>query len=165
VFAVALGIAAGALLRRTLPAMAITIGVFTLLRLVIGQDLRSHYLSAVTVISKFGHQMRNPAGAYWLISHGLVGRDGQVLSTPALGSGLVVDGVPVGELPPACHPLAYQGPVKLSSCLSAHGYRVLTSYQPADRYWAFQGIETGIYVLLAAALIAVTAIVVIRRDA
>ena len=34
-----------------------------------------------------------------------------------------------------------------------------------DRYWAFQGIETGIFVVLAAALIAVTAIVVLRRDA
>jgi len=32
-FAVALGIAAGALLRRTLPAVAVTIGIFTALRL------------------------------------------------------------------------------------------------------------------------------------
>ena len=38
--AVALGIAMGALLRRTLPALAITVVVSTLLRLVIGQDLR-----------------------------------------------------------------------------------------------------------------------------
>jgi hypothetical protein len=38
-------------------------------------------------------------------------------------------------------------------------------YQPASRYWAFQGIETGIVVFLAAVLLAVTAIVVLRRDA
>jgi len=31
--------------------------------------------------------------------------------------------------------------------------------------WTFQGIETGIFVALAAALIAVTAIVLLRRDA
>jgi hypothetical protein len=49
--------------------------------------------------------------------------------------------------------------------LAAHGYRGFITYQPASRYWAFQGIETGIFVLLAAALIAVTAIAVTRRDA
>ncbi len=167
VFAVALGIAAGALIRRTLPAMAVTIGVFAFVRLVIGQDLRSHYMSALTVINTFGHRMKPlPTGSYWLISQGLVGPGGRLLSTPALGSGIAVNGVPVSEMPLACQPLAFQGPVKLISCLSAHGYRgFFTSYQPASRYWAFQGIETGVFVLLAAALIAVTAIVVLRRDA
>ena len=47
----------------------------------------------------------------------------------------------------------------------AHGYRGFVTYQPASRYWAFQGIETGIFVVLAAALIALTAVVVLRRDA
>ncbi len=164
-FAVALGIAAGALLRRTLPALAITIGVFTLLRLVIGQDLRSHYLTALTTIYKFGHILKQPSGSYWLISRGLVGPGGQVLRTSALGSGLAVDGVPVSEIPSACRTLAFQAPLKMGSCVAARGYRGFITYQPAGRYWAFQGIETGIFVILAAALIAVTAIVVLRRDA
>ncbi len=165
-FAVALGIAAGALIRRTVPAMAVTVAVFTFLRLVIGQDLRSHYLAAVTIIGRFGQHARTPTGAYWLISRGLVGRDGQLLSAPPLESGLSVNGVPVSEMPAACRPLALQNPVKMLSCLTEHGYRgFFTSYQPAGRYWAFQGIETGIYLLIAAALIAVTAIVVLRRDA
>jgi hypothetical protein len=51
------------------------------------------------------------------------------------------------------------------SCLTAHGYRASITYQPASRYWAFQSIETGIFVALAAALIAVTVLVVLRRDA
>ena len=38
-------------------------------------------------------------------------------------------------------------------------------HQPVTRDWAFQGIETGVFVLLAGALLAVTAIVVLRRDA
>jgi hypothetical protein len=37
--------------------------------------------------------------------------------------------------------------------------------RPPTRLRAFQGIETGVFVLLAAVLIAVTAIVVLRRDA
>ena len=50
-------------------------------------------------------------------------------------------------------------------CLQSHGVRMAVTYQPAGRYWPFQGIETGIYVLLAAALIAVTFVVIRRRDA
>jgi hypothetical protein len=39
------------------------------------------------------------------------------------------------------------------------------TYQPASRFWAFQGIETGIFVMLAAILLAVTFWVLKRRDA
>ncbi len=174
VFAVALGIAAGALLRRTLPAMAITLVVFTLLRLVVGQDFRSHYLTPITKTFSFlqhGSAFM-PTGSYWLVSSGLVGPSGPVRSGP-LGSGptLSVDSVriPVAALPSACRTLLFEAPGKsvggFPSCMAAHGYRAVISYQAADRYWAFQGIETGIFVFLAAVLIAVTAIVVLRRDA
>jgi hypothetical protein len=165
VFAVALGITAGALLRRTLPALGITVVVFTLLRLVIGQDLRSHYLTAVTIIYQFGHAWRHPTGSYWLIAQGLVGPGGHALTTRANVSGAALNGVPLAEFPAACRTFAFQGSVKLISCLASRGYHGFTSYQPASRYWAFQGIETGIFVFLAAALIAATAIVVLRRDA
>ena len=47
----------------------------------------------------------------------------------------------------------------------AHGYRGYVTYQPASRFWAFQGIETGIFVVLAAILLAVTFWVLKRRDA
>ncbi len=164
-FAVALGIAAGTLLRRTLPALAVTLGVFTLLRLVIGQDFRSHYLTALTIVHKFGHHVRQPTGSYWLISQGLVGPGGHVLSTRTLGSGAFINGVPISEIPSACQAFAFQAPLKMGSCLTARGYSAFITYQPASRFWAFQGIETGIFVLLAAALIAVTAIAVTRRDA
>ena len=43
--------------------------------------------------------------------------------------------------------------------------RQFISYQPISRYWAFQGIETGIYLAVAAALIAITFYAVRRRDA
>jgi hypothetical protein len=42
--------------------------------------------------------------------------------------------------------------------------RYLT-YQPASRFWAFQGIETGIYVVLAAVLFGVTFWVLKQQDA
>ena len=51
-FAMALGIAAGTLLRRTLPAMAVTLAGFIAVRAVIALWLRPHYMSAITVIYK-----------------------------------------------------------------------------------------------------------------
>ena len=47
-FAMALGITAGALLRRTLPAMAVTFAGFIAVRVAIMLWLRPHYMSAVT---------------------------------------------------------------------------------------------------------------------
>jgi hypothetical protein len=61
--------------------------------------------------------------------------------------------------------LVFQGTHNFFPCLTAHGCREFITYQPASRYWAFQGIETGVFVVLAAALIAVTVIAVTRRDA
>jgi len=168
-FAVALGITAGTLLRRTLPALAVTLVVFTLLRLVIGQDLRARYMTALTKTFGFVHPPALPAGSYWIVSTAVVGPGGQVVSSPShsSGPGITFGGVsvPVNSMPSTCRTLLFQSPIRFGSCLAAHGYRALIRYQPAGRYWTFQGIETGIYVLLAAALLAVTAIVVIRRDA
>jgi hypothetical protein len=145
-----------------------------LLRLVVGQDFRSHYLTPVTKTFSFLQHGQSfmPTGSYWMVSSGVVGPHGRVPTGPLVGGvTLRVDGVPipVSELPGACRTLLFQNPSKTSSgfpsCMAAHGYRAVISYQPAGRYWAFQGIETGIFVFLAAALIAVTATVVLRRDA
>ena len=48
------------------------------------------------------------------------------------------------------------------ACLAYLGYRPFTTYQPGYRFWPFQFIETGIFVALAAVLIAVTFFVVRR---
>jgi hypothetical protein len=167
-FAVALGITAGALLRRTLPALAITLGVFTALRIVIADYLRPHYMTALTMTYNFlHHPPPSPTGSSWVVSQAIAGPGGQVPSSQAHGGpGLSINGVPISisNMPSACRALVFQSPLKFFPCLTAHGYHGLISYQPASRYWTFQGIETGIFVLLAAALIAVTAIVVLRRD-
>ena len=52
VFAMALGIAAGTVARRTLPAIAVVLGGFIALRLVIANLLRPHYMAAVTTYFK-----------------------------------------------------------------------------------------------------------------
>lgn len=44
------------------------------------------------------------------------------------------------------------------------GSHALVTYQPASRFWAFQGIETGIYLVLAAFMIALAYRMVLKRD-
>jgi hypothetical protein len=75
-------------------------------------------------------------------------------------------GVPVSSLPKACAGLAGPAGGMTSSCRAAlTGFRSFVTYQPASRFWAFQGIETGVFVILAAILLTVTAVTLIRRDA
>jgi hypothetical protein len=167
-FAVALGIAAGGLLRRTLPALAITIGVYAALRIVIAEYLRPHYMTALEMTYKlsFSHQTPSLAGSYLLVSRGVTGLGGHVPSSQSgFGAGVAINGLRISNLPSACMATLSQGPLKLFPCLNAHGYRAFITYQPASRFWAFQGIETGVFLVLAAILLTVTAVVLIRRDA
>ena len=165
-FAMALGIAAGTVARRTLPAIAVAIGGFIAVRLVIANVLRPHYMAAVTTYYSLTGSAFTPPGSAWVLSQGAVSSTGQVVSQ---GWG---DLVPA--LPASCASLitgSAAPPSKTSSlsavfsCMQAHGWRGFASYQPASRYWPFQGIETGIYLVLAAALIAVAFAILRTRDA
>ena len=163
VFALALGIAAGAVLRRTLPAMIVTLAGFIAVRTTITLVLRSHYLSAVTVFSKVTSGF-TPPGSFWQLASGIVGPNSQPIAQDT--NGQVVAGIPVNYLPASCAAPgrgAFAVPPSCSQALTH--FRSYLTYQPADRYWTFQGIETGIFLVLAAALIAVTAAVLLRRDA
>jgi hypothetical protein len=173
VFATALGIAAGAVARRTLPAIAIVIGGFIGMRLWISQDLRMHFMTPVTTFYGVAANFNAPAGSA-VLNGGLVDKAGQLV-TGSFGK-VMIDGVPGTSLPAACQqliPASASGPKGPSGatlnavygCLQKAGYRQFLSYQPIGRWWAFQGIETGIYLAVAAALIAITCYAVSRRDA
>jgi hypothetical protein len=162
-FAMALGIAAGALLRRTLPAMAVTLAVFIGTRAAVALWLRPHYMSAVTVFYKVTVGF-TPPGSFWQLASGIVGPNGQAIDQNTDGN--VVAGIPVTYLPASCNQVTRGAFTPPPSCTQALAhFRGFLTYQPADRYWAFQGIETGIFLVLAAALIAITALTLLRRDA
>ena len=80
VFATALGIAAGAVLRRTLPAIAIVIGGFIGMRLWISQGLRMHFMTPVTAFYGVAANFNTPAGSInvggGLLNKAGAGRDG-----------------------------------------------------------------------------------------
>jgi hypothetical protein len=163
-FAMALGIAAGALVRRVLPAMAITLAGFIAVRAVIALWLRPHYMSAVTVFYKMTGAGFTPSGSYWQLASGILGPNGQAIDQNTNGN--VVAGIPVTYLPASCNAPQRGAPTLPPSCTQALAhFRGFLTYQPAGRYWTFQGLETSIFVILAAALIAVTAVMLLRRDA
>jgi hypothetical protein len=161
IFAMALGICAGTLLRRTLPALGITLAGFGAVRVVTALWLRQHYMTPVTAYYKLTAPF-TPPGSYLQVSTGFVSPDGK----PAALDYAVpnYNGVP---LPAACVRAMQNNPnpQAVLPCLAAHGYQGSMTYQPASRFWAFQGIETGIFVVLAAVLIGITFWVLRRRDA
>ena len=80
-FAMALGICAGALLRRTLPALAVTLAGFIAVRAAVTLWLRPHYISAVTVT----HSVLNgytPPGSAWQLGQDVVGPHGNLVAAP-----------------------------------------------------------------------------------
>ncbi len=163
-FAVALGIAAGALTRRVLPAMIATLAGFITARALIALLLRPHYMSPVTVYYKATSSF-TPAGSFWQLASGVIGPNGQPVDTSGNNVN-VIDGIPATYLPASCTQTTRGAFNPPQACLQAAShFREYLTYQPADRYWAFQGIESGIFLVLAAALIAVTAVVLLRRDA
>jgi hypothetical protein len=163
VFAMALGICAGALIRRTVPAMAVTLGGFIAVRVAVTLWVRPHYLSAVTAVRSLPAQTRL-TGSYWLLSQGTRNPAGQLMASPQ--DQPAAFGIPVSSLPRACAGLATPTGSLTSACrASLTGFHSFVTYQPASRFWTFQGIETGLFVVLAAILLAVTAVVLIRRDA
>ena len=67
-------------------------------------------------------------------------------------------------MPAKCNAVAHNQ-ASAWSCLSVHGYHAALTYQPGARYWAFQGIESGIFLVLVAILVALTVLLIMRRDA
>lgn len=160
VFALALVLAVGTLLRRTVPAVGITFAAFLGLRLGIEGKLRPHYLAPVT--ASWDPTQPGPRAALsrlnagdWVLSNGFVDR----ARRPLTDGDLTVR---------SCFNLANgAGGDKgaAATCLHAHGILNAIVYQPAHRFWLFQGIEAAIFLGLTAALLALTVWWILRRVA
>ena len=162
-FAMALGIAAGALLRRTLPAIAVTLAGFIAVRALIALLLRPHYTERGHRVLQ-GDQRLHAAG---VVLAARVGRRRPERPAARAAEQHQHHRRRSRQLPPGVlHPDVQGCLHPPASCTQAVShFRAFLTYQPADRYWTFQGIETGIFLVLAAALIAVTAVTLLRRDA
>jgi hypothetical protein len=153
-FAVALGIAVGSFFKRVLPSIATTLGAFVLVRAAIGFYLRPRYMTPLTKIVAIKAPESNPPGS-WLISQGIVSPHGHTLA----------HGLTPNDLPAACQVGASVDKGSIVSCLTSHGFQNAITFQPADRFWAFQGIESGIFLVLSVGLIAISYWRVLSHDA
>src|SRR5580698_242527 len=152
-FGFALGVTAGVLIRRTLPAMAVTLAVFLAVQLLMPTLIRPHLIPPVQGTRPLSSITFEGIGDFQG-GHLLL----QVGSISGLAGGWITGSHPVNPAgqtvtmaPAACA----QDSSSFLQCLSGHGVRMFVSYQPASRYWAFQWLETGIFLVLALGLGAV----------
>ena len=153
-FAAALGLTAGIAIRRTLPALATTLAVTVGLRIVIANYLRPHFMAPVTKAVSLSSSTSGLTGSIWTLSSHIVNATGATVPTDAIAS----------ALPAVCRQYLGTTRAQIFSCLANQGWQDKIVYQPANRFWTFQGIESAIFVALAAALVA-TSFSIIRRDA
>jgi hypothetical protein len=136
---------AGVLLRRTVPAMAASIVVLTVLDVVTIMALRQHYAAPV-IVSGTGPTgngdliLRN----WFTTTSGVPVSQGTVFSAFAR--------LPFGVTPSA-------------SMLADHHWLQWWSYQPASRWWEFQLIEGGWLLAASLVFIAATVLLIRRRPA
>jgi hypothetical protein len=148
VFAAALGLAAGAWLRRLLPALAATLAVFVAVRLVVISYVRPHFASPLTIAGPLGPTPDLPSGSW-------------VLRQSILLHGHSVHDVMINSTDSSCQATR----AAMDACISRLGYSSLTKYQPAARYWTFQYLESALFIALAALLVAAAVIAVRTHDA
>ena len=140
-----IGVLAGMLIRRVVPAIVATLAVYAGLGAATGLWLRQHYMTPLLTT-----KLNLPSSA-WYVSQWYT-KGGQY-AFGARGSGIVNA---VTQLCPSFNGSPTQ-------CLSSHGYTQWTSYQPGSRFWPFQWIEGGWLLALSVLLIAATVWLVRRR--
>lgn len=163
VLAVAVGIVCGVALRRTVPAMALTIGVFVAVRLAVATQLRPRLASPVTLdVAGFAPDSPASLSGAWVLSRQTLTADGTVLGR---GGGLNLANIG-GRCPDLrLEPGSFPDRAAVDRCLDALGVHQLTRYHPASRFWTFQLLESGIYIALAAAALVLASRLVARRAA
>jgi hypothetical protein len=154
-FAFALGVTAGVLIRRTVPAMAVTLVVFAAVQILMATLVQPHLIPPVHATAPFNANTANEVvmtssgnGPITMILKGNFSRPGAwILSNQTITpSGRVFDG------PPGRACTANVPQQDCSNWLNSLHLRQLISYQPASRFWPLQWTETAIYLVLAAGL-------------
>ncbi|MFD0658830.1 ABC transporter permease [Thermocatellispora tengchongensis] len=170
-FAFVLGVTVGMLVRRTLPAMAVTLALFAAVQVAMPLLVRPHLLPPVSATFELGRENVDsfgmpPGGSprvlledaipghtgAWVLSTRLVDPSGRPVGADAGGA---VVPVSVTSGPCALEARPEQGEAGLDPCLAEInrlGYRQQATYQPFERFWPFQWIETGLYAALSLGL-------------
>ncbi|MEV1072791.1 ABC transporter permease subunit [Micromonospora parva] len=155
-FAFGVATAAGAILRRSLPAFGVAFGAFLAARMSVALLARPAYATPLTTTEPVGvggttdqaGRRAVPGFADWVIERGYADATGRRLS-----------GTEYHELEDA----ANRAGENLNQFLHARGIQRFGVYHPADRFWTFQLIEAAVFVAVAAILIGVVVWRIRRR--
>ena len=154
--AYAVALIVGLLARRVVPAIGVAlaagIGIAAL-----AAQLRQHYLPPLKTTSLNFVSGSNQISQWWQKGDVHVGQS-------ALDKVLKAAGLPSMQQPGQSS-AAGQHATDPTTYLTHHGYELWTSYQPSGRFWLFQWIEFGWLFVLVAILVAVTFMLLRRRDA
>ena len=146
VLALALGIFVGTLTRRTVFAIFLTLALILAIRLPVEFELRPNYEPQITVTWPLAQNDRPPVTLGiqdWNLGQGWIDAQGNKTNNVS------------------CNGPQQQTPLQ---CMQADGYRGnYLSYQPADRFWTFQWIETGLYLAISVLALGATFWLVRRR--
>jgi ABC-type transport system involved in multi-copper enzyme maturation permease subunit len=151
--AFAIGVLAGMLIRRAVPAIAASLAAYAGLAFATALWLREHYITPLVT-----HNPNLP-GSAWINSHWYTGRNGKPLSQAAISQILQADHHATNNIGPN----TFQTISNAVGYLTQHGYTFWVSYQPGSRFWPFQWIEGGWLLALSVLLIAATVWLVRRR--
>jgi ABC-type transport system involved in multi-copper enzyme maturation permease subunit len=163
-FAFALGVTAGLLIRRPIPAMAVTLAVFAAVQFITPLWIRPNLFPTSRTVTTFAAAAANVsvrANPKLAVTAGTV--PGQPGAWILSSEGVNAAGQPVSIIPASCEQAASNvlgvhrgtgspGETALNNCVASHGIRVAESYQPASHYWPLQWSETGMFLALALAL-------------
>jgi hypothetical protein len=159
-FAFALGVTAGVLIRRTIPAMALTLAVFAAVQVVMPIVVRPHLITPVRVSSAFnsanieqlwtgpsGMKVVEPVNipGAWIIANQTLTPAGQQFTGPATA---------------AC--VRNSASRACQASIGGLHLRQVVIYEPGSRYWALQWYETAVF-LAAALALAVVCFAWVRR--
>ncbi|MDX6374443.1 MAG: hypothetical protein QOD98_3431 [Nocardioidaceae bacterium] len=164
VLALVIGVTAGLLVRRSVPAMAVTLVAVVAVQLMMPIVVQAHLLpprrltSTIAqdrlteltgrpglgahqmIVERIGVTIDSPGA--WITYNRTVDRSGQVVKVfPSWVSGCAAPPGQTSSASQACF-----------DRLASEGYRQHVEYQPASRFWTLQLIETGLLLAVAALL-------------
>lgn len=147
IFALALVVSTGVVLRRSMAAIGATFAGFLVVRFAITTWLRPDYLAPIRYSFRIGAPTYTQIvrTGDWEIATGISDGRGQIYSVDTVSRicPLKVD--------------PHSGRQILDACLRRHDFIYNTAlYQPASRFWPFQFIESAIYVGMAGVLLGVS---------
>jgi ABC-2 family transporter protein len=151
-FAFALGVTIGLLLRRTVPAIAITLVIFAAVQVAVPLGVRPHLFAPVRTVTPLSITNITDVGDLGPANSLTVDTKVDVPGAWVYSTQVIApdSSTALGPEPQPCTILGKDGASgTCNAALERLHLRQVVTYQPASRYWAFQFAETGLYLLLA----------------